>query len=253
MLEEVACRWTVTLATMMFLVWGENTTQASEAQVHSDSCRIISEASARLQCYDRLFEVSGSDDRISGRVDPIDGPATDALSIFLAKSESQRKNADDDWLATRRSFPSPSGSVEGGITGSSVQPDSAEGDRFLTLSESINGQIRAGKQSALLYASCEGDITTFGLMLPRKTRGLTTKVELSLGSTDTVTEYWRAIGDGNILIPGRGLQSIGLIKTIPDQRLIELKIHDSAEPAVYTFNTKSLSKKISPLRAACHW
>jgi type VI secretion system VasI family protein len=253
MLEEVARRWTVTLATMMLLIWGENTTQASEGQLPAERCRIISEASARLQCFDQLYDLSGSGEKTSARTGRADGPATDALSIFLAQSESRRKNADDDWLVGRRSVSSPSGGRAGDITAPSAQPDSTEGDRFLTLSESINGQIRAGRQSALLYASCEGDITTFGLMLPRRTRGLTTKVELSLGTTDTVTEYWRAIGDGNILIPGRGLQSIGLIKAIPDQRLIELRIHDSDEPAVYTFNTKSLSKKVSLLRAACHW
>lgn len=84
---------------------------------------------------------------------------------------------------------------------------------------------RPAGEKALLLLTCENNITTLGVILPRPINTLQANLSLSGDQGPVLRPNWRDVENGDVIIAGRGLESINTIKTIAGNGRIQLAGH----------------------------
>lgn len=250
---------------------------ASISIAHSDDasrteegikCSKINDRVQRLYCFDTLFNspvptlpVENTDDQ----TDQTDGPIKSLATLL----ERQRPIDDTNWIMRMRPWhetmllaaddfnriitsgpnqqPADKNSIDHKWTPEAV-------DVFLTMRETDVPEDRRLKKEAIMMLSCENDITTLAVLLPKPIKTLQANISLSSGNGSIFRLNWRDVENGSVVIAGRGLESIDTIKTIANYPRVQLKVNYPDDGSrVFIFDMNDLGSKLKPLRLACHW
>lgn len=250
---------------------------ASISIAHSDDalrseegikCSKIVDRVQRLYCFDTLFNsplptLQGED--TDNHTDQTDGPIKSLATLL----ERQRPIDDTNWILRLRpwretmlltvddfnriitSAPNQQLSDENSID-HKWTPETV--DVFLTMREANVPDDRRQKKEAIMMLSCDNDITTLAVLLPKPIKTLQANISLSSGNGSIFKLNWRDVENGSVVIAGRGLESIDTIKTIANYPRVQLQVNYPDDGShVFIFDMNDLGSKLKPLRLACHW
>lgn len=232
-------------------------------------CSKIGDRVQRLYCFDTLFNSpvsTSSAEKISEKpIEQPDGPLKSLASLL----ERQRTADDTNWVLRMRPWHETTlltiddfnriltntanrHSVNEKESEQSLSPQTV--DVFLTTREAkIPDNINFLKE-AIMMLSCENDITTLAVLLPKPITTLQANITLSSGNGSIFKLHWRDVENGGVIIAGRGLESIDTIKTIANYPRVQLQVNYPDDgPRVFIFDMNDLGNKLKPLRLACHW
>ncbi|MHC5308062.1 type VI secretion system-associated protein TagO [Bartonella sp. LJL80] len=126
-------------------------------------------------------------------------------------------------------------------------------DIFMTMKEADVPADRPQADEAIMMLSCENDITTLAVLLPKPIMTLQANLSLSSGNGSIFKLNWRDVENGTVVIAGRGLESIASIKTISNYARVQLQVNYPEGPRAFIFDMNDLKDRLKPLRLACHW
>jgi type VI secretion system VasI family protein len=235
----------------------------SPSQASIDACRNMSDRMGRLECFDRLFSTPINLRAMSAP--PIEeGTPVSQLRIFVLDQESARHADQTNWLMrlrpwnTNMYFP-----IDSSSDLDKKQPDIAAqapnwtletSDIFLTVREAdVHRAPERLDDLGILMVSCENDITTLYFTLPRPVADARTQIALNSDSGESVNLTWRDFESGDVILAGRGLESIDLLHTLTRFKRIQLQVKYDDGPRAFIFEIGDLQDKLKPIRQACHW
>lgn len=228
-------------------------------------CSYIKDRVQRLLCFDDLFKSTLEQAQIE-KAPEIRIKAAGPMRLMATVLEEQRAPGEKNWIMRARPWREtillPTDDRERGFTGRHTQDGrSAPGkwsaqsvDIFMTMKEETDAhKEQAFPEKAILMLSCENDITTLGVLLPKPIKTLQANLSLSAGNGSTFKLNWRDVENGDVVIAGRGLESIDTIKTIANYERVLLQVTYPEGPRSFVFDMHDLKDRLKPLRTACHW
>lgn len=232
-------------------------------------CSKIGDRVQRLYCFDTLFNspVPTLTVRKNSEkpIEQPDGP----LKTLADLLERQRTADDTTWVLRMRPWHETTlltiddfnrilttalnrHSISENASEQSLTPQTV--DVFLTTREANVPNNNNFTKEAIMMLSCENDITTLAVLLPKPINTLQANIILSSGSGSIFKLHWRDVENGGVVIAGRGLESIDTIKTIASYPRVQLQVNYPDDgPRVFIFDMNDLGNKLKPLRLACHW
>lgn len=226
-------------------------------------CRLTEDRMTRLLCFDSLFRTP-----MEPRTPEVTGPpirpvrSRGPLRTTTELIESQRTPGNDGWvlrvrpwyetsLLTHEDFESvlSNGASRHGTTNWSREAV----DVYLTMKETGAGPASPGESPAFLTVACENDITILGVLLPKPIATLQANLSLSNSRGTVLRVNWRDVENGDVVIAGRGLESIDTIKTIGNFEQVKVQVTYPDGPRELVFDIGDLKDRLKPLRSACHW
>ncbi|PYE85153.1 type VI secretion system-associated protein TagO [Phyllobacterium leguminum] len=238
--------------------------EADASRVTPEQCVSIADRVARLTCFDTVFKTPVPQAAPAPAPEAAASPKKDAPIRRLAEQMEGTRGVDDsNWIVRYRPWHT-SMLVDqmdqnrlGTLTASSRPGDSEARveavDVFMTMKEADISPNRAADDRAILMLSCENDITTLGILLPKPISTLQANLSLSGDNRSTFRLNWRDVENGDVVIAGRGLESIETIKAITGYRRIQLQVNYPGGPRAFIFDLEDLNNRLKPLKAACHW
>lgn len=228
-----------------------------------DRCRGVEDRVSRLLCFDDLFgtPIRAVDPK------PLAAAATGPVRKLIEDIEAGRLADETGWLVRARpwhtlmllgeqkyrqilaSSPNRQPVGENSIP-HEWTPETV--DVFMTRRQADAADAVPDKP-AILTLSCENDITTLGVLLPKPIRTLQAKLSLSGDQGSVLQLNWRDIENGDFVIAGRGLESIDTIKAIARFQRIQLQVGYPEGSRAFMFEIGDLSENLASLRTACHW
>lgn len=229
-------------------------------------CRLVADRVARLSCFDQAFDTPLPVAAATGVAAIMRRPAPYAELIRDIASKHSSQQADwslryrpwgedrlydgekyADLLASQTNRPpAGNGAQPHQLTEEAV-------DIFMTRPDVLSLQNGKSDGEAILLLSCENNITTMGVLLPKPIRALQARLSLSGTSGMKFKLNWRDFENGNFIIAGRGLESIDTIKAIATDNRIQLQVDFEDGPRAFLFEIGDLKNQLRPLRTACHW
>lgn len=247
---------------------------ALQAQVNAQSinekameCRVIDDRNQRLLCFDAVFETPlKPKEPINVVEEPIkiDGP----LRSMAKTLENLREVNDVNWVLRMRPWQETmlltQMDYEKIMTSPANRPDSNENtiqhqwtpqtvDVFMTMKETDIPADRPKEDQAVMMLSCENDISTLAVILPKPIKTLQANISLSSGTGSVFHPNWRDVEDGKVIIAGRGLESIDTIKTLANYKRLQLQVNYPDGPRAFIFDMTDIALRLKPLKTACHW
>ncbi|MGX9983419.1 type VI secretion system-associated protein TagO [Methylobacterium fujisawaense] len=237
-----------------------------------DACRATRDRVGRLLCFDALFKTPVEDSAA-------ETPPPETAKVIRKPSPLRELGLDQErgrpdgvagalvrirpWRSA--AFVEPT-TFEGILTGRAGQAADLPADQrawtadtadvFLTLREG-DGVSPLGRgtldQRSVIMLACEDDITAFYILLPKPVGHARTKFALTTDRGVTLNLHWRDYENGDVILAGRGLESIDLIKSLINSRRLAIQIDYPDGPQTYLFEAGQLTEALRPLRRACHW
>jgi len=268
------------------MVWCHNlyaddmrTQITSETWQAAQNCREIDDRMQRLLCFDTLFDTPLTQIKPADTQEEESLPqtklveaqdamkATRPIGQMIGEMERGRNRTDGGWITHIRQWQGEDIIWQGAkdimnLSEAELGRGADVGKRtdiFMTMievanevgTEQENGQETTDK--AVLLLSCDNDITTLGLLLPRPIDTLTVSLSLSGSGGLSQRLNWRNVENGTLLIAGRGLESIDTIKAIAASPRIQFQVNYSQGSRAFVFNMHNLKEQLKPFRTACHW
>jgi|GEM_PF-1445677 len=230
-------------------------------------CSRIKDRVQRLLCFDDLFKSTLEQAKIES-VPEIPAKQAGPIRLMATLLEEQRVSGETNWIMRMRPWHQAmlltSADYEHGFSGKTGQylsdeqfsPRLREGeavDIFMTMREAGIPKNQLFANKAILMLSCENDITTLGVLLPKPITTLQANLSLSSGSGSLFRLNWRDVENGDVVIAGRGLESIDTIKTIANYERVQLQVTYPEGARSFFFDMHDLKDRLKPLRTACHW
>lgn len=228
-------------------------------------CSHIKDRVQRLLCFDDLFKSTLEQPQIE-KAPEIRIKAAGPMRLMATVLEEQRAPGEKNWIMRvrpwRETMLLTPYDHERGFTGRHTQGgrsapaewNAQSVDIFMTMKEETDAhKERAFSEKAILMLSCENDITTLGVLLPKPITTLQANLSLSAGNGSTFKLNWRDVENGDVVIAGRGLESIDTIKTIANYERVLLQVTYPEGPRSFVFDMHDLKDRLKPLRTACHW
>lgn len=265
--------WPIQTATCMSIIIGPGLIGSPAFAQHINppasamACIDMVDRVARLACFDAAYNtpIASSEEQKSG--DDQSPPLKAGPLRHLAQRLEQFRHGDEaGWIVRLRSWDEetlwteeefgsrlPGATVPAAPSG----PDTAPADVFMTMREiDADAAVENGKsagEKAVLMLSCENNITTLGVLLPRPINTLQANLSLSGDRGSVARLNWRDVENGDVIIAGRGLESINTIRTIAGYGRIQLQVTYPDAVRAFVFDTADLSSRLKPLTTACHW
>jgi type VI secretion system protein VasI len=129
------------------------------------------------------------------------------------------------------------------------EADAIEGDAWLTLTAINNPTPFANNAKPIMMLSCIDRLSRIELILPQEIPDARVKVSLVGNGT---TQYWRSDDTGYLLLSGRGIPAIDMMKHMATERRSTLRSNSKLIDGL-TFNTESLPSVMKTLRQRCRW
>jgi type VI secretion system VasI family protein len=223
------------------------------------TCREIVDRVARLACFDAAYRTPLPPEpkplpdvavTLPGNIGPI--------RKLTKQFEAMRSAGDGGWVVRARPWREDillaTADFDGRVA-AGLSPEST--DIFMTMREagpaSGTPSEKPADEQAVLMLSCENDITTLGVLLPKPINSLQANLSLSGDRGSIFKLNWRDTENGDVVIAGRGLESIDTIKTIAGYERVQLQVSYADGARAFVFDTADLGDKLKPLRVACHW
>lgn len=230
-------------------------------------CTKITDRVQRLLCFDETFKSPIR--QVNINISPPDLKKPDGPLRLMANAlERQRDRDDDNWIIRARPWQQTMLLTLADfdrilVSGVNKQPDSENAiqhewtpqtvDIFMTMREADVPAERPGADEATMMLSCENDITTLAILLPKPIQTLQANLSMSSGSGSIFKLNWRDVENGTVVIAGRGLESIDSIKTIANYSRVQVQVNYPEGPRAFVFDINNLKDRLKPLRTACHW
>jgi type VI secretion system protein VasI len=267
----VIARWLAAASIVVALTLGLSPASSQEenkapAQEAIEVCRMTADRIGRLACFDRLFATPIA---IAAPKTLQAAPAESAASVvrrLALTQEEMRRPGQADWLLRLKAwnddayFPIESISDldrrRSEIAAQKPGWTLEASDLFLTMREADVAERAAPvrlEEQAVLMISCENDITTLYFTLPRPVSDARTQVAVSSDRGAPLTLRWRDFESGDVILAGRGLESIDVLNTLVTFKRIQLQVKYDDGPRAFVFDIGDLGEKLRPLRQACHW
>ncbi|MCB5205272.1 type VI secretion protein [Neorhizobium sp. T786] len=230
-------------------------------------CGLMEDRVSRLLCFDELFATPvASTTTTSPSTAVTTAPAP--LRALIEEVEKSRPAGSNEWLVRARPWHEfmlmKDDDFRKTLTGTQNRQPAGENaaqhewtpqtvDIFMTTKQAELSAGQSPGEEAVLMLSCENDITTLGVLLPKPIRTLQAQLSLSGGQGSVFRLNWRDIENGDFVIAGRGLESIDTIKAIAGFERIQLQVGYPDGPRAFLFDIGDLKDQLKPLRTACHW
>lgn len=237
----------------------------AETLSKANDCRKIDDRMKRLLCFDALFETpltnapqsADGQTAASETVAEVRGP----IRRLMEAMEQSRAPGETGWIVRVRPWNSDAlmeasalDQVAANIRSSTGEQ--AEGnpvDIFMTMKEADVPADRPHADEAVLLLSCQNDITTLGVLLPKPIRSLQANLSMSGAGGKMFRLNWRDVENGTVVIAGRGLESIDTIKSLSNYQRIQLQVNYKEGSRAFIFDMHDLKDRLKPFRLACHW
>ncbi|UXM95228.1 type VI secretion protein [Bartonella sp. HY329] len=230
-------------------------------------CRAIDDRMQRLLCFDELFKTPVEIKPVV--IVPIEPVKTDGPIRSMAKNlETLRAVNDINWVLRMRPWQETMLLTQSDYENIIASPANRRGegenaiehqwtpqtvDVFMTMKEADVSADRPSDDQAIMMLSCENDISTLAVLLPKPIKTLQANIALSSGSGSVFHLNWRDVEDGKVIIAGRGLESIDTIKTLANYKRLQLQVNYPDGPRAFVFDMNDIGSRLKPLRTACHW
>lgn len=249
------------------------TARTSDEQWTVDHCRQMKDRVSRLDCFDRVFDIApvipetNPDQLMPQSVETVqDGP----VRQIALDQEKTRIKGQSGWVSRIRPWSesvflsleefstiknSPINNEQEGSVRKHQWTD-RNVDVFLTMLEkdiAAEAALKTLEEKAILMVSCENDITSLYVILPKPIKNPRAQLVLSAENRAPFSVSWRDVENGRVMSAGRGLESIDFIKTLSVLPLIRLQVKDENYNRAFTFEIDDLRSRVQPLRSACHW
>ncbi|UXN05044.1 type VI secretion protein [Bartonella sp. HY406] len=244
-------------------------TQANAQNINEEAikCRVIEDRNQRLLCFDAIFETPVAIKppvTVTEEILKVDGP----LRTMAKTLENLREANDVNWVLRMRPWQetmlltqidyekvmlSPANRPERNENSIQHQWTPQTVDVFMTMKETDIPTDRAIEDQAIMMLSCENDISTLAVLLPKPIKTLQANISLSSGTGSVFHLNWRDVEDGKVIIAGRGLESIDTIKTLANYKRLQLQVNYPDGPRAFIFDMNDIASRLKPLRTACHW
>jgi type VI secretion system protein VasI len=221
-----------------------------------EACRTTGDRVRRLTCFDALFRVPKAPDVVAETTPP-PRPASPLRSLAL--SQERGRGAQVTPVTRVRPWGPEGGAV-------SVEPVEASdpsvrdllpvgADVFVTVAETPGPPDPPPPldERAVLLLTCEHDITGLYFVLPEPVSDGRARVEIAGDRGAPMTLNWRDFGHGDVILAGRGLESIALIRSLSASRRLHVRVDYPKGPRAFVFEVSGLDEALKPLRQACHW
>lgn len=245
-----------------------NNAIANEAILGSEGkkCIEISDRVQRLLCFDEVYKSPVTKEKtttVENKTKNIAGP----IRIMAETLERQRIEGDMNWIMRARPWQETmllaDNDYNSMLNGKEKSIEHGGGpdhewtaqavDIFMTIRNSNNFVDNANVDNAIMMLSCENDITTLAVLLPKPIKTLQANLLLSSNSGSIFKLNWRDVENGTVVIAGRGLESIATIKTISNYSRVQLQVNYPEGSRTFVFDMNDLKDRLRPLRLACHW
>jgi len=235
-----------------------------------NQCRILEDNMQRLLCFDNLFDTPlvmaptqehDPKQAASSVAEEVETPLPRPIGDMVLAMERGRSNGEQDWQVHIRRWQGGELAWEGSmaaanLTEAELQRNNSERnpvDIFMTMGQAEVPADGPQSERAVLLISCDNDITTLGVLLPRPINTLSANLSLSGPGGVVHRLNWRNVESGSLVIAGRGLESIDTIKAIANYPRIQFQVVYPDGPRAFIFNMRDLKAHLRPFRIACHW
>jgi len=227
-------------------------------------CSHIKDRVQRLLCFDELFKSTMEQFKVE-EVEKAPKKQVGPIRLMATVLERQRAAGETSWIMRARPWHQNVlltaedyehtllGRADRDMAGATGPWSAQSVDIFMTMNEADAAPGRPLDDKAILLLSCENDITTLGVLLPKPIRTLQANLSLSAGSGSLFKLNWRDVENGDVVIAGRGLESIDTIKTIANYSRVQLQVTYPEGSRSFVFDMHDLKDRLKPLRTACHW
>lgn len=233
---------------------------ANDEQI--EACRKSDDRVQRLNCFDQLFRV---DVPSPSPAAPVAGrPASPIRSLSLSQERGRggatepvvrfRPWGSDIALtpaafaeATEAALRAPAATGHG-VTSTTVDVFVSVQEKSAPLDPPVPLEDRA-----VMLMTCEQDITGLYFILPEAVSDGRARVELAGDRSAPMTLNWRDFGEGGVILAGRGLESIALIRSLAASKRLHVRVDYPKGPRAFVFEIDGLGGALLPLRRACHW
>jgi len=241
----------------------------------AQKCRSLGDNMQRLLCFDGVFDTplmavtaqEQADETASSAFSPNAAPPDAAplderpIGEMIAAMERTRQPGFEGWQVHVRRWQAGNLSWQGTMAAADLSDadltrNNSERnpvDIFMTMAQAEAPADRPQSERAVLLISCDNDITTLGVLLPRPINSLSANLSLSGPGGVLHRLNWRNVESGSVVIAGRGLESIDTIKAIANYPRIQFQVAYPDGPRAFVFNMRDLKAHLRPFRIACHW
>jgi type VI secretion system protein VasI len=191
----------------------------------AQQCTKVGERLERLRCFDQLFNTptQGQAIVIKKQMPATWSRAMDAASKADAQTQMSLNYQGD--------------------------ADAIDGDAWLTLTALNSSTSFSDNAKPIMMLSCIDRLSRIELILPQEIPDA--RVKISLVGSGT-TQYWRSDDSGYLLLSGRGIPAIDMMKHMSSDHRSTLRSNSKFIDGL-TFNTESLPSVIKALRQRCRW
>lgn len=228
-----------------------NPWQASDEQI--EACRKTEDRVRRLNCFDALFHVASPEP-----AQATSAPARPSSPIrSLAFSQERERGSLTAPLVRVRPWGSERLSPPPEASNAAREPGEspAGADVFVSIAErpaTLDPPVPLDDRAVMLL-TCEQDITGLYFVLPEPVADGRARVEIAGDRGSPMTLNWRDFGEGGVILAGRGLESIALIRSLWASRRLHVRVDYPKGPRAFVFEVEKLDEAVRPLRQACHW
>jgi type VI secretion system VasI family protein len=223
-----------------------------------DKCRSTGDRVARLACFDGIFATPTDTGSPAVTLGTPASPAPRSLpgpwQSLAEAQERLRQPGQLDWVSRIRPWQAATYSADPALRTQAQQSDTF--DILLTMPEldlAAKPDTARANDRATLLVSCENNITSLMVLLPKAIDGLQANMSLSSDSNTFSRLNWRDVENGGVISAGRGLESIDTLRTLFGRQRIQLQVNYLDGPRAFVFAVADLQEKLKPLRLACHW
>ena len=225
----------IVLAIIAYCLSSPSSAETDIKQEELLKCRDIKVALQRLSCFDKAVDTPNYNKEIiitnANPPQPPKPQSKSSVEIVSDQLESNREENDYSWQILQ-------------------QPEADRPDQTLiVMSKPAIGKI--GIQHRLII-SCIDNITRLQILLPNDSATLRADVSLRDNNDhELLSGTWRIVSN-NLVGPGLGLESIGIIRKLFNQAVVKVASKNSNLDGLF-FDLTDLATASAPLQKACHW
>jgi type VI secretion system protein VasI len=256
-----------------------------------EKCRTEVDRFDRLSCFDKLFEtptdiVVEQEEPLWEKKIPSAKAPYGRLEALVRKIETSRIKGDDTWQFRYRTTgqaklqtldemmvelakPTSQNKEASVKNETGIMPEKAVAtlvahsddtklepgiaNIYLTMPEILSPDSPSEAGQAILFLTCEEDITTAGIILPQAVDRTKIPTQIRRDGNIAEKDIWQTSESYRVLISARGLVSISHICKWLQTKRTQISLPLEGKQRAFVFEMSNLRQMIGPLRKACRW